>query len=142
MRVPVFLISLNRDLYLFSGLFKVPTFGCFDFSLMNTYFVLLISAHYFPFPTFFLLLFCHHWFYCLILIRGRDFSKCKIIYTSCLFLMDKFVRLISLILTPQFKTSGKYYEIVQIKVNYFFSPDYIFEDMFCMVEGIWSLITH
>ena len=37
---------------------------------------------------------------------------------NMLFLMDKFVKLMTLILTHQFKTSGKYYEKVQIKFKW------------------------
>lgn len=65
------------------------------------------------------------------LVKGKGTSQNMRLYIICyLFLMDKFVKQISLILTHLFKISGKYCEKVQIKVNDFSLPDYIFEDMF------------
>lgn len=52
------------------------------------------------------------------LFRGQGASQnVKLNIMCCLFLMDKFVKPISLILTHWFKTSGKYYEKVQIKMR-------------------------
>lgn len=62
------------------------------------------------------------------LFRGQGASQnVKLNIICCLSLMDTFVKLISLILTHWFKTSGKYYEKVQIKVNDFSLPDYIIQ---------------
>lgn len=64
------------------------------------------------------------------LLGKRSSQNVNLYIICCLFLLDKFVKLISLILTNQFKTSGRYYEKVQVKVNDFLPLDYISEDIF------------